>query len=412
MNKRHWQRTSLVVCAALLSTALASTSTNTASAATSVSAVKQPTAISEVSVHADSAVANTAAAAYARIDASQVQSINYKQSDLYMITLYGDRQEDKEKIEQLVAIYNRMVDDGSLAAMHEAEASAEPLSHFSTSTTITLRDGSNTGLTFNYVADSGIWEQWSSRFESPQSGQLSVQQAGIGEAFRIYGQDGWGDNPLQLFWIPKSPNSQNLSTIEGENGLYYPNKASLYIGEAPVKFDRYDAQFRIAPFGIDADGNWQAILPGEGELYVDSVSLGRSFPLTLKRSADPVIAVEHQLMPEDMQPIIRDDRTFVSVRAASELFGATVQWDAAAKRVDVVSPSGEANGANKNNAAQSAGDSISVWIDGKRLTTDVQPFIQHDRVYVPVRAIGEALGAEITYDEQVPLVHISHPKTP
>lgn len=389
---------------------LASAGTDTASVAASFSA-----ATGEISLHADSIAGQTAVAEYAHIDAAQVKSIYYHQSDLSMITLYGDRPEDKEKIKQLVAIYNRMVDDGSLAAMHEAEASAEPLSHFSTSTTVILRDDSNTGLTFNYVADSGIWEQWSSYFEYPQPGQLSVEQAGVGEAFRIYGQDGSGDNPLQLFWIPKSPHSQSFSSILGENGLYYPNQASLYIGEAPVKFDRYDAQLRIAPFGIGIDGAWQSILPGEGELYVNSGNLGRSIPFTLNRSADPVIAVDHRLMPDDKQPIIRDNRTFVSVRAASELFGAKVQWDAATKHVDVVSSTPRSNGSSENaghDAAHSAGDIISVWIDGKRLATDVQPFMQHDRVYVPVRTIGEALGAEITYEEQVPLVHIAHPETP
>lgn len=48
--------------------------------------------------------------------------------------------------------------------------------------------------------------------------------------------------------------------------------------------------------------------------------------------------------------------------------------------------------------AQAAGD-ISVIVNGKTLAADPAPFIQSDRLLIPFRAIFEALGANVTWDE-------------
>ena len=47
-------------------------------------------------------------------------------------------------------------------------------------------------------------------------------------------------------------------------------------------------------------------------------------------------------------------------------------------------------------AAASPG--ISVYIDGQRLQTDVDPIIIQGRTMVPMRAIFEALGAAVQWD--------------
>ncbi len=45
-------------------------------------------------------------------------------------------------------------------------------------------------------------------------------------------------------------------------------------------------------------------------------------------------------------------------------------------------------------------EGISVFVDGKKLEFDVQPFIENDRTLVPMRAIFEALGAQIVWDAE------------
>ncbi len=49
-------------------------------------------------------------------------------------------------------------------------------------------------------------------------------------------------------------------------------------------------------------------------------------------------------------------------------------------------------------AAALAENDISVFVDGGQLTFDAQPFIENDRALVPMRAIFEALGADVEWN--------------
>ena len=53
----------------------------------------------------------------------------------------------------------------------------------------------------------------------------------------------------------------------------------------------------------------------------------------------------------------------------------------------------------ENDVAQGkTDDSIKVFINGRQLEFDVEPMIINDRTMVPMRAIFEALGAEVDWD--------------
>ena len=47
---------------------------------------------------------------------------------------------------------------------------------------------------------------------------------------------------------------------------------------------------------------------------------------------------------------------------------------------------------------------IRVTVDGNQISSDVSPFIEQDRTFVPVRAIFEALGAQVDWDGQTKTV--------
>lgn len=53
---------------------------------------------------------------------------------------------------------------------------------------------------------------------------------------------------------------------------------------------------------------------------------------------------------------------------------------------------------------------IKIYIDGKEIETDVQPFIVDGRTMVPVRFISEGLGMNVEWDEQTRSVIISSNK--
>ena len=54
---------------------------------------------------------------------------------------------------------------------------------------------------------------------------------------------------------------------------------------------------------------------------------------------------------------------------------------------------------------------LSVSVDGKPVDTDVAPFVENDRTYVPVRFVAEALGAIVEWNDDTQTVTISKPDT-
>lgn len=54
---------------------------------------------------------------------------------------------------------------------------------------------------------------------------------------------------------------------------------------------------------------------------------------------------------------------------------------------------------------------VILLLNGKQLPTDAAPFLEQGRVFVPVRAVAEALGAEVGWDAQTERVSISGPET-
>ena len=47
-----------------------------------------------------------------------------------------------------------------------------------------------------------------------------------------------------------------------------------------------------------------------------------------------------------------------------------------------------------------ADDGVTVTLDGKKIEFDTEPIIENDRVLVPMRAVFEALGADVTWYDQ------------
>lgn len=43
---------------------------------------------------------------------------------------------------------------------------------------------------------------------------------------------------------------------------------------------------------------------------------------------------------------------------------------------------------------------IEIWLDGKQLTLDVAPEVRNERTMVPIRAVAEAIGADVAWDQE------------
>lgn len=110
-----------------------------------------------------------------------------------------------------------------------------------------------------------------------------------------------------------------------------------------------------------------------------------------------VLVDGEELQNLDMPAVIIDDRTLVPLRAIFEKMGAKVTWDAELQMI----------------TAETEDKTIVMFINnkagvvnGNAFNMDVAPKIINDRTMVPVRAIAEAIGASVLWDDASRTVRI------
>ena len=93
----------------------------------------------------------------------------------------------------------------------------------------------------------------------------------------------------------------------------------------------------------------------------------------------------------DVKPIIDNSRTLVPVRFISESFGAKVSWDDATREVGVKLGDKE---------IKMTLDSESYTVNGEAKTLDVPAKSVNGRTLIPLRALVEALGKDVFWDDR------------
>lgn len=120
-------------------------------------------------------------------------------------------------------------------------------------------------------------------------------------------------------------------------------------------------------------------------------------------SADDIkVIVDSKPVTFDQQPVIEDGRTLVPMRAIFEAMGCEVQWEAASQKI-TASNSGKTITMNINNVNMRVAEQAGIT----NVTLDVPPQIYGGRTLVPVRAISEALGANVGWDGNTRTVTVS-----
>lgn len=109
-----------------------------------------------------------------------------------------------------------------------------------------------------------------------------------------------------------------------------------------------------------------------------------------------IVSLEDDIVEfEDVQPIIKDNRTLVPFRAILEKAGAKVDWNQEAKKVTA-----ELDG---KKIEMTIGQK-KIMVDGKEVELDVAPMIKEGRTLIPLRGMFENLGFEVEY-EKVGQIH-------
>ncbi len=155
------------------------------------------------------------------------------------------------------------------------------------------------------------------------------------------------------------------------------NGTSIKIPDAFV--NGYDIGAQITP--VSANG-----YVGE-EIYVD-VSETPVVDTSVIR-----IKVNGEFVKPDSAPTIVNDRTLVPIRAVAEKLGYDVNWDGATRTAiisdDITTLKITIDKAVMEKITESKSEEVAI---------DVAAQIINDRTYLPLRAIGEALGASVDWD--------------
>lgn len=104
----------------------------------------------------------------------------------------------------------------------------------------------------------------------------------------------------------------------------------------------------------------------------------------------------------DQPPIMRNDRTLVPMRAIFESLGAEVSWNNNTETVTAV----KGNIILKLTIGEKA-----IYKNGKKISLYVEPILLNDRTLVPVRAISESIGANVSWNESTNTVIINYSNT-
>ncbi len=125
------------------------------------------------------------------------------------------------------------------------------------------------------------------------------------------------------------------------------------------------------------------------------------FPLDNMYTYDPEklipVYINNKEIIFDQRPVIVNSRTLVPVRAIFEAMGAKVEWVAA---------SGTVIATKGDTEIRLIIDENIMYKNGSPITLDCPAQIVNDRTLVPIRAISEALEAEVLWDDTARCVEI------
>ena len=91
-------------------------------------------------------------------------------------------------------------------------------------------------------------------------------------------------------------------------------------------------------------------------------------------------------------PIISSDRTFTPIRFVAEALGMNVGYDESSRTVSL--------SGNGNTVVFVIGSS-EITVNGETTAIDAASFLSHDRTMLPIRAVSEAIGKNVYYDDGI-----------
>ncbi len=116
-------------------------------------------------------------------------------------------------------------------------------------------------------------------------------------------------------------------------------------------------------------------------------------------SHDTIVRLNGTGIDFTQRPMMYNNRTMVPLRAIFEAMGATVNWDDATKTVT----------AEKGDTKISLTiNSNILYKNGEEIQLDASAILYNSTTLVPVRAVAEAFGAQVSWNENARIVDITY----
>ena len=145
-------------------------------------------------------------------------------------------------------------------------------------------------------------------------------------------------------------------------------------------------------------------------LAAAAISLAFACPALASTPDDFIsVSVNGEVLYLDQAPVLKDGTTLVPMRGIFEALGARIKWDAPTRTVFANTASEEALAANP----QTPNTAVSLTINAPEATVNDQKVkllapaqIIAGNTMVPLRFVGEALGANVKWDGQHRLIRV------
>ncbi|NPV93108.1 MAG: ABC transporter substrate-binding protein [Firmicutes bacterium] len=126
------------------------------------------------------------------------------------------------------------------------------------------------------------------------------------------------------------------------------------------------------------------------------------------------VTVDGAPIEGEVPAIVMDGRTLVPLRMVGEALGASVDWDSSTRTVIITSSSPVQDlspAENHQGDTYNGYPTVNVRINGYPVSGEVPAIVMDGRTLVPLRLVGEALGASVDWDSSTRTVRIisSHP---
>jgi N-acetylmuramoyl-L-alanine amidase len=101
------------------------------------------------------------------------------------------------------------------------------------------------------------------------------------------------------------------------------------------------------------------------------------------------LMIEGETVTPDAPPMIQNGRTLVPIRVIAEALGAAVEWDEKTRTATI---------SRDRNTLKLQLNSTKAMQNGKTVNLDAPPAVRNQRMLLPLRFVGEALGATVGWD--------------